>query len=75
MGCSERLDSRFKGLKCATYVLFRQRVDKLWENLVGDDGFSELIRVVGETSESESSGLLDGWDVVEKERSEESHHT
>ena len=61
--------------KCVTYVLFRQRVDKLWEDLIGDDCFSELIRVVGETSKSESSGLLNGWDVVEKKWSEKSHYT
>ena len=62
-------------LKPVTYVLLRQRVDELWEDLVGDNCFSELIRVVGETSEGKGSRLLDGWDVVEEEGSEESHHT
>ena len=36
-----------------TYVLLGERVDELREDLVGDDGLSELIRVVGETAEGE----------------------
>ena len=57
-----------------TYVLLREGVDKLWEDLVGDDSLSKLIRVVSESSKSKGSGLLDGWDVVEKQRSQKSHN-
>ena len=35
-----------------TYVLLRKRVDELGEDLVGDDSFSELIRVIGKTTKS-----------------------
>ena len=62
-------------VRIQTYVLLRQRVDKLWENLVRDNGFSELIRVVGETSEGQSSRLLNGWNIIEKKWSEKGHHT
>ena len=58
-----------------TYVLLREGVDKLRENLVGDNSFSELVRVVGETAEGESSGLLDGGNIIEKEGSQEGHNT
>ena len=57
-----------------TYVLFRERVDELRQNFIGNNGFSELIRVVSESSKSKGSGLLDGWDVVEKQRSQKSHN-
>jgi len=40
-------------------VLLGKRVDELGKDLVGDDSFGKLIRVVGETAESKSSGLLD----------------
>ena len=55
--------------------MLRKRVDELREDLVGYNSLGEFIRVVGKTSKSESSGLLNGWDVIEKEWSEESHHT
>ena len=58
-----------------TYVLLRKRVDELGKNLVGDDSLSELVGVVGETAESQSSRLLDGGHVVQKEGTEQSHNT
>ena len=58
----------------STYVLLGERVDKLGKDLVGDNSLSELVRVVGETSEGQSGGLLDGRDVVKEKRSEESHN-
>ena len=57
-----------------TYVLLGERVDKLRKDLVGDDGLGQLIRVVGKTAEGESSGLLDRWNVIQKERSQKSHN-
>ena len=38
-----------------TYVLFREGVDKLGKDLVGDNSLSELVRVVGETAKSQSA--------------------
>ena len=38
-----------------TYVLLREGVDELWEDLVGDNSFSQFVRVVGESSKSKSS--------------------
>ena len=37
-----------------TYVLLGKRVDELREDLVRDDSLGELVRVVGETSKSQS---------------------
>ena len=50
-------------------------VDKLWQDLVGHDGLSELIRVVGKSSKSQGGGLLDTWDVIEEKWSQKSHDT
>ena len=47
-----------------TYVLFRKRINKLWKNFVGNDGFSELVGVVSESSEGKSSRLLNTWNVI-----------
>ena len=58
-----------------TYVLLRKRVDELRKDLVGDDGFSKFVRVVGKSAEGKSGGLLDGGNVIQKKRSEESHYT
>ena len=58
-----------------TYVLFRKRVDKLGENLVGDDSLGKLIGVVCETAEGQSGGLLDRGHVIEQKGSQESHNT
>ena len=73
---------KFKGRLCEcatefreTYVLLRERVNELGKDLVGDNGLSELIRVVGEAAESQSSRLLNGRHVVQKEGAEESHNT
>ena len=57
-----------------TYVLLRKRVDELREDFVGDDSLSKLVRVVGEATESQSSGLLDGGHIIEEEWSQESHN-
>ena len=58
-----------------TYVLLGKRVNKLRQDLVGDDGLSELVRVVGETAEGKGSRLLDGRHIVQEEGSQQSHHT
>ena len=58
-----------------TYVLLRKRVNKLWKDFIRDDGLSELIRVVGESSEGQSSRLLDGRNVIKKKWSQQSHDT
>ena len=72
---------QFKSLQAAqnsvfkmTYVLLGERVDELREDLVGDDGLSKLVGVVGEATESQSSGLLDGGHIIEEEGSQESHN-
>lgn len=57
-----------------TYVLLGKGVDKLGEDLVGDNSLSQLIGVVGETAEGKSSGLLDGGNVIEKKRSQKGHN-
>ena len=57
-----------------TYVLLGERVDQLRKDLIRDDGLGELVRVVGEATESQSSGLLDGGHIVEEEGSQESHN-
>ena len=36
-----------------TYILLGKGVYKLWQDLVGDDGLSELIRIVCQSAESE----------------------
>ena len=51
-----------------------KRVDKLGKDLVGHNSLGELIRVVGQTTEGQSSGLLDRWHVIEKEWTEKSHN-
>lgn len=58
-----------------TYVLLRQGVHQLGEDLVGDHGLSELVRVVGEAAKSKSSGLLDAGHVIEEKRAQQGHHT
>ena len=60
--------------KFVTYVLFRKRVDELREDLVGHNSLSQLIRVVGETAESKSSGLLDRGNIIEEKGSQEGHN-
>ena len=57
-----------------TYVLLREGVDELWEDLVGDNSLGQLIRVVGKSSEGKSSGLLDAWHVIEEKWSQEGHN-
>ena len=57
-----------------TYVLLGERVDELRKDLVGDDGLGQLIRVVGKTAEGESSRLLDRWNIIEEQRSQEGHN-
>lgn len=47
----------------------------MWEDLVGNDSFGELIRVVGKSSKSEGSRLLNTWDIIQKEWSQEGHNT
>ena len=61
--------------KTNTYVLLREGVDKLWEDLVGDNSLSQFVRVVGKSSKGKSGGLLDTWDVIEEEWSQEGHNT
>ena len=58
-----------------TYVLLRKRIDELGKNLVRDDSLSKLIRVVSETSEGKSGGLLDRGNIVQQEGSQKSHNT
>lgn len=58
-----------------TYVLLGEGVDELGQDFVGDNGFSELIGVVGESAEGEGCRLLDAGDVIEEKGAEESHHT
>ena len=58
-----------------TYVLLGEGVDELGKDLVGDDGLSEFVRVVGETAQGKSSRLLDRGHVVKKEGSQKSHNT
>ena len=41
--------------RLVAYILFGQGVNKLWEDLVGDDSLSKFIRVVGETTKCECS--------------------
>jgi hypothetical protein len=55
--------------------LLGQRVHKLGKNLVGDNGLSKLIGVVGKTAKSESSGLLNWRNVIEEKGAEKSHNT
>ena len=57
-----------------TYVLLREGVDELGQDLVGDDGLSELIGVVGEAAEGKSGRLLDRWHIIEEQRSQEGHN-
>ena len=52
--------------KKITYVLLRKRVNKLWEDLIGDNSLSKLIRIVGQSTEGECGGLLDAWHVVKE---------
>jgi len=56
-------------------VLLGKGVHKLGEDFVGDNGFGELVRIVSQSAEGESSRLLDGRDVIQEEGSEESHDT
>jgi hypothetical protein len=58
-----------------TYVLLTQGVDELWQDLVGHDGLSKLIRVVGKSTKGQGSRLLDTWDVIQQEWSQEGHNT
>ena len=37
-----------------TYVLLREGVDELGKDLVGDNGLSKFVRVVGKTAEGKS---------------------
>lgn len=62
-------------MKSVTYILLRQRVDKLGQDLVGNDGLSELVRVGSESAEGKGSRLLDGRNVIEEKRSQEGHNT
>ena len=54
--------------------MLRKRVDKLGKDLVGHNSLGELIRVVGQTTKGQSSGLLDRWHVIEKKWTEKSHN-
>jgi len=58
-----------------TYVLLTQGVDELRQDLVGHDGLSEFIRVVGKSTKGQGSRLLDAWDVVQQEWSQKGHNT
>ncbi len=58
-----------------TYVLLRKRINELRKDFVRNDGLSELIRVVCESTKGKSCRLLDAWNVIEEEWSEESHDT
>ena len=49
-----------------TYVLLREGVDELGQDLVGDDGLSEFVRVVGEAAEGKSGRLLNRWHVIQE---------
>ena len=49
-----------------TYVLLREGVDELGQDLIGDDGLSEFIRVVGEAAEGKSGRLLDRWHIIQE---------
>ncbi len=55
--------------------MFGKRVHQLGKNLVGDNGLSELVRVVGKSAEGQRGRLLDAGHVVQKKWSEESHYT
>jgi hypothetical protein len=48
-----------------TYVLLGKRINELRKDFVRNDGLSELIRVVSESTEGKSSRLLNTWDVIE----------
>ena len=54
--------------------MLRKRVDELREDLVGHNSLSQLIRVVSETAESKSSGLLDRGNIIEEKGSQEGHN-
>ena len=58
-----------------TYVLLGEGVDELWEDLVGHDGLSQLVRVGGESAKSQGGRLLDRGHIVEEKRSQERHNT
>ena len=45
----------------------------MWQDLVGYNGLSELIRVVGKSSKGQGGRLLDTWDVIEEKWSQKSH--
>lgn len=45
------------------------------KDFIRDNGFSKFVRVVSKSSKSEGSRLLDGWNVIQKEWSEECHDT
>lgn len=47
-----------------TYVLLGQGVDELWEDVSLDDGLCQVVIVVGQSSQSQSSCLLDGRNHV-----------
>ena len=57
-----------------TYVLLGEGVDKLGQDLVADDGFGQLVGVVGETAEGQRGRLLDGGHIVQEKGSQESHN-
>ena len=45
----------FKRISTSTYVLLGERVNKLREDLVRNDGLSKLIRVVSKAAKGKSS--------------------
>ena len=47
-----------------TYVLLGKRINELRKDFVGNNGFSELIRVVCKSTEGKSCRLLDTWNVI-----------
>lgn len=52
-----------------TYVLLGEGIDKLGQDLIADDGFSQLVGVVGETAEGQRGRLLDGGHIVQEKGS------